>query len=264
MTTLQQAIEQVKNAGNKAFVPYIMAGDGGLSTVKPTILSLQKMGVTAIEVGIPFTDPVADGPTIEMAGERALAEGVTLRNVLETLASFRHEITVPLVVMTYFNPVLAYGLEQFASACVAGGVKGLIVPDVPLEESAILRQTLNPHGVDIVQLVSLTSPPERIARIAAASQGFVYAVTVNGITGARASFADDLEGHFQRLREMCQIPVLAGFGISTPQQVVSMGVLGDGVIVGSTIVEALHKGNVAKVEALVAASKGTIETSTPL
>ncbi len=257
MTTLQQAIDQVNNAGNKAFVPYIMAGDGGLETLKPTILSLQKMGVTAIEVGIPFTDPVADGPTIEQAGERALAEGVTLRKVLEALASFRQEITVPLVVMTYLNPVLAYGLEQFAIACVAGGIKGLIVPDVPLEESEILRQTLNPHGVDIVQLVSLTSPPERIARIAAASQGFVYAVTVNGITGARASFADDLAGHFTRLRNMSHIPVLAGFGISTPQQVVSMGALGNGVIVGSTIVAALHEGNVAKVEALVAASKGT-------
>lgn len=254
MTTLQQAIEETKIAGNKAFVPYIMAGDGGLETLKPTILMLQQIGVTAIEVGIPFTDPVADGPTIEQAGERALAEGVTLRKVLETLASFKEEIQVPLVVMTYFNPVLAFGLEAFAKACVAGGVKGLIVPDVPLEESEILRDTLNPHGIDIVQLVSLTSPPARIARIAAASQGFVYAVTVNGITGARASFANDLHGHFARLREASNIPVLAGFGISTPEQVVSMGALSDGVIVGSAIVTALNEGNLEKIEALVSAS----------
>jgi len=262
MTTLQQAIEQMKIAGNKAFVPYIMAGDGGLETLKPTILKLQQMGVTAIEVGIPFSDPVADGPTIEQAGERALAEGVTLRKVLEALASCKEEIEVPLVVMTYFNPVLAFGLEAFANACVAGGVKGLIVPDVPLEESAILRDTLNPHGIDIVQLVSLTSPPERIARIVAASQGFVYAVTVNGITGARTSFANDLNNHFARLREASQIPVLAGFGISTPEQVVSMGVLSDGVIVGSTIVTALHEGNLEKIEALVSASKGLLQKST--
>lgn len=262
MTTLQQAIEQTKIAGNKAFVPYIMAGDGGLGTLKPTILKLQQMGVTAIEVGIPFTDPVADGPTIEQAGERALAEGVTLRKVLALLASFKKEIQVPLVVMTYFNPVLAFGLEAFAKACVAGGVKGLIVPDVPLEESAILRDTLNPHCIDIVQLVSLTSPPERIARIAAASQGFVYAVTVNGITGARTSFANDLHDHFARLRETSQIPVLAGFGISTPEQVVSMGALSDGVIVGSAIVTALHEGNLEKVEALVSASKDMFQKST--
>ena len=262
MTTLQQAIEQTKTTGNKAFVPYIMAGDGGLQTLKPTILELQQMGVTAIEVGIPFTDPVADGPTIEQAGERALVEGVTLRKVLAALASFKEEIQVPLVVMTYFNPVLAFGLEAFAKACIAGGVKGLIVPDVPLEESAILRDTLNPHGIDIVQLVSLTSPPERIARIASASQGFVYAVTVNGITGARATFADNLNDHFARLREASQIPVLAGFGISTPEQVVSMGALSDGVIVGSAIVTALHEGNLEKVEALVSASKGVLEKST--
>ncbi|MFF2175218.1 tryptophan synthase subunit alpha [Lysinibacillus sp. NPDC058147] len=262
MTTIQQAIEQTKIAGNKAFIPYIMAGDGGLGTLKPTIIKLQQMGVTAIEVGIPFTDPVADGPTIEQAGERALAEGVTLRKVLAALAAFKEEIQVPLVVMTYFNPVLAYGLEAFANDCVAGGVKGLIVPDVPLEESAVLRDTLNPHGIDIVQLVSLTSPPERIARIAAASQGFVYAVTVNGITGARTTFANDLNDHFARLREASQIPVLAGFGISTPEQVVSMGALSDGVIVGSAIVTALHEGNLEKVEALVAASKGVLEKST--
>ena len=262
MTTLQQAISNAKDSGDKAFVPYIMAGDGGLETLKPTILKLQALGVTAIEVGIPFTDPVADGPTIEQAGERALAKGVTLRNVLAELATFREALTVPLVVMTYFNPILAYGLEAFGCACEAGGVKGLIVPDVPLEESEHLRKALNPYGVDIVQLVSLTSPPERIAKIAAASQGFVYAVTVNGITGARAHFADDLEGHFARLREVSRIPVLAGFGISTPEQVVRMGALGDGVIVGSTIVTALHEGDFAKIEALVAASKGVLEKST--
>ena len=262
MTTIEQAIVNANDAGDKAFVPYIMAGDGGLQTLKPTILKLQTMGVTAIEVGIPFTDPVADGPTIEQAGERALAEGVTLRKVLAELISFREDITVPLIVMTYFNPVLAYGLDEFGIACAAGGVKGLIVPDVPLEESAILREALNPHGVNIVQLVSLTSPSERIAKIAAASQGFVYAVTVNGITGARASFAANLEGHFARLREVSPIPVLAGFGISTPEQVVSMGAFGDGVIVGSTIVTALHEGDFAKVESLIAASKGVCVKST--
>ena len=262
MMTLQQAISKAKDSGNKAFVPYIMAGDGGLETLKPTILKLQAMGVTVIEVGIPFTDPVADGPTIEQAGERALAKGITLRKVLAELGEFREEIHVPLVVMTYFNPVLAYGLEAFGRACEAGGVKGLIVPDVPLEESEQLREALNPFGIDIVQLVSLTSPPERIAKIAAASQGFIYAVTVNGITGARAHFANDLEEHFARLREASAIPVLAGFGISTPEQVLRMVSLGDGVIVGSAIVTALHEGDFAKIEALVAASKGVLEKST--
>ncbi|SCY67647.1 tryptophan synthase subunit alpha [Lysinibacillus fusiformis] len=262
MTTLQQAIDQTKLAGHKAFIPYMMAGDGGLETVKPTILKLQQLGVTAIEVGIPFTDPVADGPTIERAGERALVAGVTLRKVLQALASFKEEITVPLVIMTYFNPVLAYGLEAFAQACVAGGVKGIIVPDVPFEESGILREALNPHSIDVIQLVSLTSPPERITRIAAASQGFVYAVTVNGITGERSNFATNLEQHFASLRQASPIPVLAGFGISTPEQVKSMGMLGDGVIVGSAVVTALHEGRMEAIEALIAASKGIYEKST--
>jgi len=251
MTTLQQAIDQTKLAGHKAFIPYMMAGDGGLETVKPTILKLQQLGVTAIEVGIPFTDP-----------ERALVAGVTLRKVLQALASFKEEITVPLVIMTYFNPVLAYGLEAFAQACVAGGVKGIIVPDVPLEESGILREALNPHSIDVIQLVSLTSPPERITRIAAASQGFVYAVTVNGITGERSNFATNLEQHFASLRQASPIPVLAGFGISTPEQVKSMGMLGDGVIVGSAVVTALHEGRMEAIEALIAASKGIYEKST--
>jgi len=262
MTTLQQAIDQTTTAGHKAFIPYMMAGDGGLETIKPTIIKLQQLGVTAIEVGIPFTDPVADGPTIERAGERALAAGVTLKKVLQTLASFKEEITVPLVIMTYFNPVLAYGLEAFAQACAAGGVKGIIVPDVPLEESGILREALNPHSIDVIQLVSLTSPPERIVRIAAASQGFVYAVTVNGITGERSNFATNLEQHFASLRQTSPIPVLAGFGISTPEQVKSMGMLGDGVIVGSAVVTALHEGRMAAIEALIAASKGIYEKST--
>lgn len=255
MSAITEAIQQAQANGGKAFVPYIMAGDGGLQTLKPTILQLQSFGVTAIEVGIPFTDPVADGPTIEAAGMRALAHGVTLRNVLAELTSFADEITVPLVVMTYFNPMLAYGLEEFAVACEQAAVKGVIVPDVPLEESGILREALNPHGVDVVQLVSLTSTKERMARIAKASQGFVYAVTVNGITGARATFANDLPTHFQYLKSICDLPVLAGFGISTPEHVRQMGAMTDGVIVGSAIVTALHEGKTDIIAELAHAAK---------
>lgn len=255
MSNITKAIQQRTANGEKAFVPYIMAGDGGMETLKPTILALQELGVTAIEVGIPFTDPVADGPTIEAAGMRALKKGVTLRKVMRELTTFRDEITVPLVVMTYFNPILAYGLDTFAVDCPRAGVQGVIVPDVPLEESGILREALNPSGVDVIQLVSLTSSEERIARIAKASQGFVYAVTVNGITGARSSFANDLAGHFKHLKEVSNLPVLAGFGISTPEHVREMGALTDGVIVGSAIVTALHNGEVDIVKELVQATK---------
>ena len=194
--TLQQAIEAVNASGDKAFIPYIMAGDNGLETLRDTVLRLQEIGVTTIEIGIPFTDPVADGPTIEKAGERALANGTNLRNVLATLQSFAAEVTIPLVAMTYLNPILAYGAETFARDARKAGIRGLIVPDMPLEESGIIHEELRAEGISLIQLVSLTSPPERIAKLAQASEGFIYAVTVNGITGARAEFANNLSEKF--------------------------------------------------------------------
>lgn len=253
--TLQRAIEERNARGEKAFVPYIMAGDGGLESLRETILRLQKLGVTAIEVGIPFTDPVADGPTIEKAGERALANGTNLRNVLATLKEFSSEVKIPLVAMTYLNPILAYGVAAFARDAHEAGIRGVIVPDMPLEESAIIHEELRAACISLIQLVSLTSPPERIAKLAKASEGFIYAVTVNGITGARADFAANLAAHFAQLKSYSTIPVLAGFGISTPEQVAKFGAFSDGVIVGSKIVDALANGDWDVIEQLILASK---------
>ena len=253
--TLQQQLENVLQAGNKAFVPYIMAGDGGLATLKPTILKLQQLGVSAIEVGIPFTDPVADGPVIEQAGERALKSGVTLKKVIAQLTSFVDEITVPLVVMTYLNPILAYGIDAFARDARLAGIQGLIVPDMPYEERDVIHPALKQQGIALVQLVSLTSPPERVKKLAEASEGFIYAVTVNGITGERASFASQLAEHFANLKQVSAIPVLAGFGISTPEHVKSFGDIADGVIVGSKIVTAVLEDDWKSIEALVQATK---------
>lgn len=255
--TLQKQLEKVLANGDKLFAPYIMAGDGGLETLKPTILKLQQIGVSAIEVGIPFTDPVADGPTIEQAGERALAHGVTLKKILAELTSFVSEIQVPLVAMTYLNPILAYGIEAFARDAKLAGIKGLIVPDMPYEESALLHATLKENDIALVQLVSLMSPPERIKKLATASEGFIYAVTVNGTTGERTSFASELAEHFANLKSASNIPVLAGFGISTPEHVKSFGEIADGVIVGSKIVTALVEQDWATIEKLVQATKKT-------
>lgn len=255
MSQLKEAILSVTAQGDKAFVPYIMAGDGGLDKLQPTILKLQELGVTAIEVGIPFTDPVADGPTIERAGERALAKGTTLRKVIETLSSFADEITVPLVAMTYLNPILAYGVEQFPIDAHAAGIRGVIIPDMPFEESEIVQPALKDAEISLVQLVSLTSTPERIERLTKASEGFIYAITVNGITGARSSFASELEEHFKKVQSFSDIPVLAGFGISTPEHVKSFGAFCSGVIVGSKIVDSLANDDWATIEDLVKASK---------
>ncbi|KGR80230.1 tryptophan synthase subunit alpha [Ureibacillus manganicus] len=255
MSQLKETILKTTANGDKAFVPYIMAGDGGLDKLQSTILKLQELGVTAIEVGIPFTDPVADGPTIERAGERALANGATLRKIIETLRSFAEQITVPLVAMTYLNPILAYGVEEFARDAKAAGIRGVIIPDMPLEESSVVHPPLKDEGIALVQLVSLASSPERIERLTKASEGFIYAVTVNGITGARQSFADELGEHFKMLQSSTDTPVLAGFGISTPDHVRNFGAICDGVIVGSKIVDSLANDDWATIEDLVKVSK---------
>jgi len=252
---LQSAIERVVASGGRAFIPYIMAGDGGLTKLRDQLLFLQEAGATAVELGIPFSDPVADGPTIQEAGKRALALGVTLRGVLEEVGRLREEVSIPIVLMTYLNPVYRYGIEAFANDCAEAGVSGVIVPDLPLEESELLHHDLNEQDIALIQLVSLTSPVKRIERIAQASEGFLYAVAVTGITGARAAFTADIGVHLERLKEASPVPVMAGFGISTPEQVREMGKLADGVIVGSRIVDALHEGDLEAVKALIGASK---------
>lgn len=259
---LTAAIRTCVENGDRAFVPYIMAGDGGLGTLKKTILFLQEIGVTAIELGIPFSDPVADGPVIQEAGERALSSGVTLKKVIQEIGSFREEVTVPLVVMTYLNPMICYGIDQFAGDCAKNGVSGLIIPDLPYEESAFVKESLEKHDLALIPLVSLTSPPTRIEKITSAGEGFIYAVTVNGITGVREGFGEALNLHLKKLKEVSPVPVLAGFGISTPEQVEEIGQIVDGVIVGSAIVQALHRQDFETVKQLVAATKKKIKSST--
>lgn len=253
MKTLEKRIRERMAEGRKAFVSYMMAGDGGLATLKEKLLFLQEAGVTAIEIGIPFSDPVADGEAIQQAGARALAEGVTLRNVLEELERCKGEVAVPLVVMTYLNPVLAYGVPQFVEACQRVGIVGVIIPDLPLEESGPLREKLKGTDIAWIPLVSLTSPDERIARIAESAEGFLYAVTVNGITGKRNDFGTEIYSHLERVKQVSSVPVLAGFGISTRMQVMEMGNHTDGVIVGSAIVEAFHQNELDRIRELVQA-----------
>lgn len=251
---LTKAITSRVANGEKAFVPYIMAGDGGLEKMKKDILFLQEAGVAAIELGIPFSDPVADGPVIQAAGERALADGVTLKKVLETIEGFKAEVRVPLVIMTYLNPIIRYGIERFVSDCAKAEISGLIVPDLPMEEDALLKPILQQKEIALVPLVSLTSPESRMKEIVAEAEGFIYAVTVNGTTGVRNEFGDSLTDHLAQLKALSHVPVLAGFGISTADQVQEVGAAVDGVIVGSAIVKALHENEYQTVQALVSAA----------
>jgi len=255
MISIKDAFDKVLEKGDKAFVPYIMAGDGGLDSLKDKITFLEEAGATAIEVGIPFSDPVADGPIIQAAGIRSLQAGTTLKGVFNTIQSFRASTNIPLIMMTYLNPILAYGLEAFFKDCENASINGIIVPDLPVEEEDLLSGVAEQYGVEIIRLVTLTSPLDRIEDIAKKGNGFLYAVTVTGITGSRTTFQDHLGTHLLKVKEVSPIPVLAGFGISSPEHVQSMTQYCDGVIVGSKIVDLFDKNKLDEIKELIDASK---------
>lgn len=241
-TYINQAFSDKQAASQNLFVPYIMAGDGGLDILEDRINFLQDCGVAAIELGIPFSDPVADGPTVQAAGERALADGTTLTGVLNMLRQTKDSRTIPIIFMTYLNPIFTYGIDQFAADCEASGVDGLIIPDIPLEEESVIAEALNRHEIAFIRLAALTSTTERLTEIAKRSEGFLYAVSVKGTTGARASHGNEVGAYLEMLKEHSTVPVLAGFGVSTPEQAKELSMHCDGVVVGSKIVDLLHEG----------------------
>ncbi|GFH39715.1 tryptophan synthase subunit alpha [Pseudolactococcus insecticola] len=241
MKTLGQHLTALKAADKTLIVPYIMAGDHekGVAGLPETIEFLVANGASAIEVGIPFSDPVADGPVIELAGIRSLKNGTTLTNVIETLKTVTTD--VPLVIMSYFNPIYKYGIEKFITDLKETAVKGLILPDVPREHENMITPFLADSDIALVPLVTLTSIPERQAELVKNAEGFIYAVTVNGVTGAGHDYRADLNQHLQHLSELSDAPVLAGFGVSTIDHVKGFRKVVDGVIIGSYIVKALHE-----------------------
>lgn len=255
MNRIENVMRTLAENKEKAFVPYIMAGDGGLSSLAERITFLEKAGATAIEIGIPFSDPVADGPVIQQAGIRALESGTTLRGVLATIAEIRPIVHIPLIFMTYMNPIMAFGIKEFIDECLHSGVDGLILPDLPIEEEDIIAPYAEKAGIEIIRLVTLTSPVERVQEISSKGRGFLYAVTVNGITGARKGFNEQLGEHLKKVKSVSHLPVLAGFGIASPSHVREMNQFCDGVIVGSKIIELFEQGDLAKIEDLINASK---------
>jgi len=236
MSRLDATFERLRARGERALLPYFTAGDPSLADTRRLVLEAARRGADVIELGVPFSDPLADGPVVQRAGARALAAGTTLPRVLETVAALRHEMTVPLVLLTYYNPVLAFGLKAFARTAADAGVDGVIVADLPIEEAEPLEAEAGPAGVDVVQLVAPTSPPARVRAIARRSQGFIYVVSLTGVTGERRELPADLAGQIRTLRLVTTKPVCVGFGISTPEHVEAVGRLADGVIVGSAIV----------------------------
>jgi tryptophan synthase alpha chain len=240
-------------SGEKLFIPYIMAGDGGLEVLGDRLLFLEKSGAAAIEIGVPFSDPVADGPTIQEAGIRALQAGTTLRGIVEELKRVRSSIQIPLIIMTYANPIIAFGIEQFCKELSEAGIDGCILPDLPIEEEDLIAPKLEAVGIELIRLVTLTTPKERIKSIAERGRGFLYTVTITGITGARNEFSKDILGFLQTVKEVSDIPVVAGFGISTAAQVKELTNYCDGVVVGSKIVDLFYENKKEEISELLGA-----------
>jgi tryptophan synthase alpha chain len=247
---LDATFERLRARGERALLAYIMAGDPSLAETERLVIEAERRGADVIELGVPFSDPLADGPVIQRADVRALAAGTTLPRVLEMVASLRTRVRVPLVLMTYYNPILAFGLEAFARTAVGAGADGVIVPDLPHEEAGPLRAETERAGLATILLVAPTSTPARVKAIARLSRGFVYVVSVTGVTGARRELPPDLGAQIRTLRLLTTKPVCVGFGVSTPEQVAAVGRLADGVIVGAAIVRAIeeHSGTSALVE----------------
>lgn len=234
---INKAFGRLRRAGRKAFIPYIMAGDPSLGRTKELVHTLQEAGADIIELGVPFSDPLADGPVIQRAAERALEAGVSLRDVVATVAELRATTEVPIILMTYYNPILAYGLEGFGRDAAAAGVDGLIIPDLPPDEAKPLIAVARAAGLDTIFLVAPTSTPERMKLVARASTGFVYYVSMTGITGSTLSLGQEQRDSIEMLRGITGKPVALGFGVSTPEEARAVAEVADGVIVGSAIVK---------------------------
>ncbi len=247
---IDATFERLRARGERALVAYIMAGDPSLAETERLVIEAERRGADVVELGVPFSDPLADGPVIQRADVRALAAGTSLPRVLEMVASLRARVRLPLVLMTYYNPILAFGLEGFARTAVDAGADGVIVPDLPHEEAEPLRAEAEPAGLDLIHLVAPTSTPARVKAIARLSRGFVYVVSLTGVTGARRDLPPDLDAQIRTLRLVTTKPVCVGFGVSTPEQVAAVGELADGVVVGSAIVRAIeeHSGSSALVD----------------
>jgi tryptophan synthase alpha chain len=257
-TRISDRFTQLRAAGELGIVAYITAGDPSLDSTHKFVLTLADAGADVIELGVPFSDPLADGPTIQRASERALKAGASLAGVLELVRRIRETSQVPLVLFTYFNPVLQMGLEKFAAAAAHAGADGVLVTDLTPEESEDYRRIIHAQNLDTIFLAAPTSDDERLQKISACSSGFLYLISRTGVTGAKDSLPDDLPGLLRRVRHFTELPVAVGFGISLPGHVSVLGGLADAAVVGSTLVAEIEKA--ASVEAACTALRERVRS----
>ena len=249
MNRIEAKFQELRAMGKSAFVPYICAGDPTLSLSRKLALTLEAAGADLIEFGVPFSDPIADGPTIQKASERALAHRISLGQILDLVRELRDETQMPIALMTYYNPIFRMGEAKFCAAAREAGVDGVIIPDLPPEEAGTLLEVAPKHNLATIFLAAPTSPPERLRLIASVSTGFIYCVSVTGVTGARDSLSEEILPMVTQLRKYTDKPVCVGFGVSTKAQAHVVAQMADGVIVGSAIINAIekHLGDEAKI-----------------
>jgi tryptophan synthase alpha chain len=233
---IEEAFRTAKRDGRAAFIPYITAGDPTLEGTVELVRALAGAGADVIELGVPFSDPIADGPTNQRAAERALAAGTTLSGILAAVEVIRRDLEIPIVLFTYANPVVRYGIDRFAEVAAAAGIDGVLFTDVPAEEMALFDESLSAHELGLIMLVTPTSDRRRMKAAARFGSGFLYLVSRTGVTGARNDLDAELAGNVRAARKASKLPVAVGFGISTPEQVARVARLADGVVVGSAIV----------------------------
>jgi tryptophan synthase alpha chain len=237
MSRIGKKFTELKAKGEKALILYVTAGDPDLETTEKLILALDRTGVDILEIGVPFSDPTADGPVIQEAAQRALRRGATLTAILKMIARVRKVTAIPIVLFTYYNPIFAYGNDRFAGQAKKAGVDGLLVVDLPPEEADELRTFTDPRGIDFITLTAPTTDDRRLAKIVTTSSGFIYYISVTGVTGTKEPEAKAASRDLRRIGKATDLPVAVGFGISTAAQVRKFAALADGVVIGSAFVK---------------------------
>ncbi len=241
MNRIEQTFKELRAENKKAFIAFITAGYPGLEATAALIREFDRIGVDIVELGVPFSDPLADGPIIQEASQDALKRNVHPADIIRMVKNVRKDVSIPICLMTYYNPVFCFGEEKFVKEAQAAGVDGIIVPDLPPDEGRSLMRLSREHGLDMICFLAPTSTPERVDYIASVSRGFIYYVSLIGVTGPRSRLPDDLIGHVKAIKKATGKPVCVGFGVSTPQQVRQIHRIADGVIVGSAIVAAIKE-----------------------
>ena len=241
MSQITRAFDALKRKGRKGFIPFITAGDPDLETTRELIVELARAGATVIELGVPFTDPMADGPVIQRASERALRHGFDLAEVLQVVFDARKQTDVPIVLFSYYNPLLQFGIARLAGEAKSAGVDGVLVTDLVPEEASEFAAVLRANNLDMIFLVAPTSTDERLKMVAERATGFIYAVSRAGITGAREEMSAEAEKLVKRVRRFSDLPIAVGFGISTPEHVIGVWRFADAAVVGSALVAEIER-----------------------